>query len=196
MWGQWPSCFVWEDLVWEDTLSERLVSSQRVYEGRIVNLRVDTVRLASGRVTTREIVEHGGSVAIVALNEEDNVLLVNQFRAAVGRALLEIPAGTLEAGEDAEACALRELREETGYVAGHMEEIHVFYTSPGFCDERIWLYVATGLRPGAQDVETDESIEVVKLPLNRALKMVGSGEICDGKTILGLSVAHARMLAS
>ncbi len=194
--GQWPSCFVWEDLVWEDTLSERLVSSQRVYEGRIVNLRVDTVRLASGRVTTREIVEHGGSVAIVALNEEDNVLLVNQFRAAVGRALLEIPAGTLEAGEEAEACALRELREETGYVAGHMEEIHVFYTSPGFCDERIWLYLATGLRPGAQDVETDESIEVVKLPLNRALKMVGSGEICDGKTILGLSVAHARMLAS
>jgi len=194
--GQWPSCFVWEDLAWEDALSERLVSSRRVYEGRIVNLRVDTVRLASGRVTTREIVEHGGSVAIVALNEEDNVLLVNQFRAAVGRALLEIPAGTLEAGEEAEACALRELREETGYVAGHMEEIHVFYTSPGFCDERIWLYLATGLRRGAQDVETDESIEVVKLPLNRALKMVGSGEICDGKTILGLSVAHARMLAS
>lgn len=177
-------------------MNERLVSSRRVYEGRIVNLRVDTVRLASGRVTTREIVEHGGSVAIVALNEEDSVLLVNQFRAAVGRALLEIPAGTLEVGEEAEACALRELREETGYVARHMEEIHVFYTSPGFCDERIRLYLATGLRPGAQDVETDESIEVVKLPLNRALKMIGSGEICDGKTILGLSVAHARMLAS
>jgi len=108
--GQWPSCFVWEDLAWEDALSERLVSSRRVYEGRIVNLRVDTVRLASGRVTTREIVEHGGSVAIVALNEEDNVLLVNQFRAAVGRALLEIPAGTLEAGEE----PFREILERKG----------------------------------------------------------------------------------
>ncbi len=177
-------------------MSEELVSSRRVYEGRIVSLRVDTVQLPSGRVTTREIVEHGGSVAIVALNDEDSVLLVNQFRASVGRALLEIPAGTLEAGEDAEACALRELQEETGYVAGNIEELHVFYTSPGFCNERIWLYLATSLKEGPQHMESDEGIEVVKLPLNTALEMIGSGEICDGKTILGLSVARARMAIS
>ncbi len=178
----------------KDSLTEELVSSRRVYEGRVVNLRVDTVLLPSGRITIREIVEHGGSVAIVALNEEDDVLLVNQFRAAVGRALLEIPAGTLEPGEDAEACALRELQEETGYVAGHMEELYVFYTSPGFCNERIRLYLATDLSSGVQNLEGDESIEVVKLPLNRAMEMIGSGEICDGKTILGLSIAHASML--
>jgi len=177
-------------------LKEELVSSRRTYEGRIVSLRVDTVRLPSGRITTREIVEHGGSVAIVALSEEDNVLLVNQFRAAVGRVLLEIPAGTLEAGEEAETCALRELREETGYVAAHIEELHVFYTSPGFCNERIWLYLATGLKPGSQDMATDESIEVMELPLSRALEMIGSGEICDGKTILGLLAARNRMLTS
>lgn len=180
----------------EGSLGEELVSSQRIYEGRVVKLRVDTVRLPSGRTTTREIVEHRGSVAIVALGEEDNVLLVNQFRAAVGRALLEIPAGTLEAGEEAEACALRELQEETGYVAGHIEELHVFYTSPGFSNERISLYLATALKPGSQDMETDESIELVRLPLSRTVEMIASGEICDGKTILGLMAAHTKMAAS
>jgi ADP-ribose pyrophosphatase len=180
----------------EDSLREELVSSRRIYEGRVVNLRVDTVRLSNGRATEREIVEHQGSVAIVALDEEDDVLLVNQFRAAVGRALLEIPAGTLEAGEEAEACALRELQEETGYVAGHIEELYVFYTSPGFSNERIWLYLATNLEPGSQDMESDENIEVVKLPLDKALEMISFAEICDGKTILGLIAADARRLTS
>ncbi len=154
------------------------------------------MRLPSGRITTREIVEHRGSVAVVALDEDDNVLLVNQFRSAVGRTLLEIPAGTLEPGEEATACALRELREETGYMAESVEQLHVFYASPGFSDERIWLYLGTGLRPGSQDVEGDESIEVVKLPLSRALEMIGSEEICDGKTILGLLAARTRLLSS
>lgn len=154
------------------------------------------MRLPSGRITTREIVEHRGSVAVVALDEDDNVLLVNQFRSAVGRTVLEIPAGTLEPGEEATACALRELREETGYMAESVEQLHVFYASPGFSDERIWLYLGTGLRPGSQDVEGDESIEVVKLPLNRALEMIGSEEICDGKTILGLLAARTRLLSS
>jgi ADP-ribose pyrophosphatase len=180
----------------EDSLSEELVSSRRVYEGRVVNLRVDTVRLPSGRITTREIVEHGGSVAIVALNDEDDVLLVNQFRSAVGEALLEIPAGTLEAGEEAEACAMRELQEETGYAAQHLEQLHVFYASPGFCSERIRLYLATGLKPASLDIESDESITLVTIPLSTALEMIASGDICDGKTILGLNIAHARMLTA
>jgi len=188
--------FICEDLILPDSLSEELVSSQRVYEGRVVSLRVDTVRLPSDRITEREIVEHQGSVAIVALDEDDDVILVNQFRAAVGRALLEIPAGTLEAGEDAEACAFRELQEETGYVAGHLEELYTFYTSPGFSNERIWLYLGTNLKPGSQDMESDENIEVIKLPLDKALEMISSAEICDGKTILGLMAAYARRLTS
>jgi ADP-ribose pyrophosphatase len=179
-------------MIAEDGMSEELVSSRRIYEGRVVNLRVDRVRLPSGRATDREIVEHRGSVGVVALTEEDDVLLVSQFRAAVGRALLEIPAGTLEPGETAEACALRELREETGHMAGHIEELLAFYVSPGFCDERTWLYLATSLKPGSQDVDSDECIDVVRIPLNTALEMTGSGEICDGKTVLGLIATHSR----
>jgi ADP-ribose pyrophosphatase len=177
-------------------LSEELVSSRRLYEGRVVSFRVDTVRLPSGRITGREVVEHGGSVATVALDADSKVLLVNQYRSAVGRTLLEIPAGTIEQGESAEGCALRELREETGYTADHVERLYSFYTSPGFCNERIWLYMAMGLKRVGQDLEPDESIEVIELPLHRALEMVESGEICDGKTILGLIAAQARKLAT
>jgi ADP-ribose pyrophosphatase len=182
--------------VQEDTLSEDLVSSRRIYEGRVVSLRLDTVRLRNGRLAEREVVEHGGAVATVALNEANNVLLVNQFRAAVGTRLLELPAGTIEAGEKAEACALRELREETGYTASHIEELYTFYTSPGFCNERICLYLATGLRSGGQSLESDESIEVVEVSLKSALEMIESGEIRDGKTILGLIAAGTRMRTS
>jgi ADP-ribose pyrophosphatase len=183
-------------LRWGNNLSEELVSSERVYEGRIVNLRVDRVRLPSGRVTSREIVEHRGAVAIVALDGEENVLLVNQFRTAVGEELLELPAGTLEPDEEPRVCALRELREETGYVAEHLEELYVFYASPGFSNERIWLYMATGLEQHSQDTEGDEIIEVVKLPLHRALEMAHTGEICDGKSVLGLMAAKAWMVNS
>jgi ADP-ribose pyrophosphatase len=167
-----------------------------VYEGRVVNLRVDRVRLPGGRITTREIVEHRGAVAIVALDEGENVLLVSQFRSAVGEELLELPAGTLEPGEDTRTCAFRELQEETGYVAEHLEELYVFYASPGFSDERIWLYLASGLEQRTQDTEGDEVIEVVKLPLDKALEMVRMGEICDGKSILGLIVARAKLTTS
>lgn len=177
-------------------MNEELVSSKRVYEGRVVNLRVDTVRMASGRITDREIVEHRGAVTVVALDEEENVLLVSQFRSAVREELLELPAGTVEPGEDTRTCAFRELQEETGYVAEHLEELYVFYASPGFSDERIWLYLATGLKPAPQPVQTDEISEVVKVPLDRALEMVRSGEINDGKSILGLTAAQARLAAS
>lgn len=177
-------------------MSEDLVSRERVYEGRVVNLRVDTVRLPSGRITTREIIEHRGAVAIVALDEEDNVLLVSQFRSAVGEKLLELPAGTVELGEDTRTCAFRELQEETGHVAESLEELYVFYSSPGFSDERIWLYLASGLKQGAEAPEGDEVIELVKLPLDKALEMVGTGAICDGKSILGLIVAGARLSSS
>ncbi len=177
-------------------MSEDLISSERVYDGRVVNLRVDTVRLPSGRITTREIVEHRGAVAIVALDEENNVLLVSQFRSAVGEELLELPAGTLEVGEDTRTCAFRELQEETGHVAEHLEELYVFYASPGFSDERIWLYLASGLKQRTRDPEGDEVIELVKLPLEKALEMVGTGAICDGKSILGLIVAGARLTTS
>jgi ADP-ribose pyrophosphatase len=175
-------------------LGEELISSRRVYNGRVVNLRVDQVRLPSGRETEREIVEHAGAVGIVALDERNDVVLVRQYRSALGRPLLEIPAGTLAEGESARACAFRELQEETGYSADRAEELYAFYSSPGFSNERIWLFLATGLRAGPQDPETDEIIEVVKLALAKALEMVDAGEICDGKSILGLLAAQARVV--
>jgi ADP-ribose pyrophosphatase len=174
-------------------LSDELISTHRVFDGRIVSLRVDRVRLPSGRVTEREIVEHAGAVGVVALDRERNVVMVKQYRSSLGMMLLEIPAGTLSEGEDVRACAFRELREETGYSAQELEELYAFYSSPGFSNERIWLFLATGLSPGSQHVETDEVIEVVKLPFERALQMVESGEICDGKSILGLIAARAKM---
>ncbi|MEA3459549.1 MAG: NUDIX hydrolase [Chloroflexota bacterium] len=173
---------------------EVTTSSRRVYEGRVVSLRVDTVRLDNGRTTEREIVEHRGAVAMVALDEDDNVLLVRQFRKPAERELLEIPAGTLEPGEGPLACAKRELREEVGCRAEHMEEVDTFYTSPGFCTERIHLYLATGLIPAPSPSEEDEAIEVVKVPLAEALATVKSGEIADAKTIIGLLTIWAKRM--
>jgi len=165
---------------------ETTITSRCIYKGRVVNLRIDTVRLENGDLTTREIVEHRGAVAIVALDEDDNVLLVRQFRKPVESELLEIPAGTLEPGEEPESCALRELEEETGYNAGRLERILGFYSSPGFCDEYIHIYFATDLVKNKARAQADEAIEVVKVPFSKALEMVLSGEICDAKTIIGL----------
>ena len=166
--------------------TETTVASQRVYEGRLVNLRVDTVRLENGRLTEREIVEHPGAVAVVALDEDDNAILVRQFRKAAEKKLLEIPAGTLEAGEDPIACARRELKEETGYRAECLEQVGGLYPSPGFCTEYIHLYLATGLKKGLSAPENDEAIETIKVPLSDIPAMVSQGEICDGKSIAGL----------
>jgi ADP-ribose pyrophosphatase len=165
---------------------EITLSSRRAYEGRLLHLRVDTVRLEGGYVTEREIVEHPGAVAIVALNGGGKVLLVRQFRQAAREVLWEVPAGTREAGEDSEACARRELQEETGYQASHMEQFLRFYTSPGFCTEQIDLYLATGLSPVPRTLEADEAIEVEAVPLGEAWEMIRRGEIRDAKTITGL----------
>jgi len=170
---------------------EPTISSRRIYEGCILNLRVDTVRLTSGRTTEREIVEHGDCVAVVAIDDEDNVLLVRQFRKPAERDLLEIPAGGIEPGEDPAACVQRELGEETGYAAGQLQRIGGFYSSPGFCTEYMHLYLAMGLRPRALAPEEDESIEVIKVPLSRALEMIEANEICDAKSIAGLLMVQA-----
>lgn len=165
---------------------ETTVASQRVYEGRLINLRVDTVRLENGRLTTREIVEHPGAVAVVALDEDDSVVLVRQFRKAAEGELLEIPAGTLEDNEEPSACARRELEEETGYRARHLEQIGGIYTSPGFCTEFIHFYLATGLQKGRSTPEDDEAIEIIKVPFSDIPALISRGEICDGKSIAGL----------
>jgi len=165
---------------------EQVVESRRVYEGRVVSLRVDRVKLPDGRSAVREVVEHAPVVAIVALDGRGDVLLVRQYRLPVQQSLLEIPAGGVDSGESAEEAAQRELQEETGQRAGRLERLCTFFASPGYCDECMHLYLATALEPSALAADADESIEVVRLPLDEALRLIERGEIRDAKTIIGL----------
>ncbi len=165
---------------------ERTLESQLLYKGRLVNLRLDIVELPSGRQAQREIVEHTGAVAIVALDAEGKALLVRQYRKAAERTLLEVPAGTLDAGEGPGDCAQRELQEETGYQAGKMVQIGGFYVSPGYCTEFIHLFLATDLERSSLQADADEAIELLRLPLSDTPHLIASGEICDAKTVAGL----------
>jgi len=165
---------------------EKTLSSRLIYEGRAVRLRIDTVRMPSGRETTREIVEHSDCVAIIAIDAEDNVLLVSQFRQAVGKRLLEIPAGGIEPDEDPVACVRRELREETGFLPKKVERLGGFYSTPGYGTEYLHLYLATELISSPLQAEDSESIRLVRVPLAQIPALITSGEICDAKSIAGL----------
>jgi len=168
---------------------ERTLSTERIYQGKIINLRLDTVEMPSGGKTKREIVEHDPCTAIVAIDSEKNVLLVRQYRKPVEKALLEIPAGGVEKGENPVDSARRELEEETGFTAERWEHLSVFYTSPGFCTESMHLYLATELKPAKRDADDDEDIELVKVPLKKSIELIASGEVCDAKSIAGLLLA-------
>jgi ADP-ribose pyrophosphatase len=167
-------------------MAEKIIRSEYLYRGSILKLRLDQVRLPSQRIVAREIVEHRGAVAIVALDKDERVLLVRQYRSAAARHLLEIPAGTLEEGEDPNLCAVRELREETGYSAARWELLGQFYASPGFCTEKMFLFLARDLSDGAATPEDDEVITVAWMPLADALEAIERGEILDAKTMIGL----------
>lgn len=160
-----------------------------VFEGKVLRLYVDRVRLPNGMEAEREVVLHHGAVAMVALDEDGSVFLVRQYRHAPGKDLVEIPAGKLAPGEDAMQCARRELMEEIGHDAGEWTRLASFYTSPGFSDEMLHLYLARDLRPQEADPDEDEFLEIVHVTLAEALSMVSRGEIEDGKTIAGLSLA-------
>lgn len=165
---------------------ERTLSSKQIYRGRAVNLRVETVEKTRGRKTTREIVEHRDCVAVVVLDGEENVLLVRQFRKPVEKVLLEIPAGGIAPGEDAEECVQRELQEEIGYLPRKVKKLGGFYSAPGYCTEYLHLYLATDLVSSQRRAEDTEDIEVVRVPLSQIPGLIASGEICDAKSIAGL----------
>lgn len=165
---------------------EKTLSTQLVYEGRAVKLRVDTVRTPSGRETTREIVEHSECVAIIAVDANDNVLLVNQFRKPIEKELLEIPAGGIEPGETPALAVRRELQEETGYLPEKVRRLSGFYSSPGFCTEYLYLYLATDLIPSPLFAEDTEGIKLVRVPTSQITSLITSGKICDAKSIAGL----------
>lgn len=170
------------------------IGSRRVYTGRVINLDVDTVRFPNGSTGELEMIRHPGASAVVPFlsdptGEDPQVLLIRQYRYAAQQFLYEIPAGRLDPGESPEACARRELREETGCTAQRVERLTTMYTTPGFTDERIHLFMAVGLTRGDDSREADEFIEVETMPLSNALSLVERGEIQDGKTALGLLFA-------
>ena len=165
---------------------EQLLHSQRVYQGRAVQLKVDTVQKPSGRETTREVVEHSDCVAILAVDADGSILLVRQFRHAVGKDLLEIPAGGIEPGETPDQAVCRELREETGYLPQKIVRLGGFYSAPGYCTEYLYLYLATELVPSPLQAEDTESIEVVRGSPAEVRALIASGRICDAKSIAGL----------
>jgi ADP-ribose pyrophosphatase len=167
-------------------LAEETLSSQKVFEGRAVKLRIDTVKLPSGRETTREIVEHEDCVAIVALDGADNILLVKQFRKPVEKDLLEIPAGGIDSGESPEDAVRREMREETGFLPRKVEKLGGFYSTPGFCTEYLYLYLASDLELKPLQAEDSESISLIRVPLAEIPGLISSGTICDAKSIAGL----------
>ncbi len=161
-----------------------ILSSERVH-GRWLGLRVDRLRYPSGYETTHDVVEHPGGVALLPIDAKDAVLFVSQYRHAIGRDLLELPAGTLDEDEELEACAQRELQEETGYRAGSIERLGGFYSAPGYSTEYIPAFLCTDLTESRLDGDED-AIDVVRVPFKDALSMVARGEIEDAKTLAAL----------
>jgi ADP-ribose pyrophosphatase len=167
-----------------------------VYRGKIVNLDLETVRLPNGATVELEIIRHPGASAVVPVRDDGRLILIRQYRHAAGGFIYEIPAGKLNPGEDPRDCARRELEEEIGYRASALEPLLSIFTTPGFTDERIHLFVARGLAPGTQALDADEILELVDVSLEGALAWIADGTIRDGKTIIALQALRLRQLAA
>ena len=169
--------------------------TRRIFKGRLVTLDIDTVTLPNGATIELEMIHHPGAAAVVPMKEDGTVILIRQYRHAAGGYIYEIPAGKLHPGEDPKLCAARELQEEIGYRADSLVLLTSILTTPGFTDEVIHIYKGTGLTKGKQDLDHDEVIEIVELPLEKALAQIIDGTIRDGKTIVGLQTAHLQQLS-
>lgn len=163
-------------------LEEKTVSSEQVFDGKVVKLFVDKAELENGEIVTREMIKHPGGVCVLPLDEDNNVLMVRQFRYPPHRVLLEIPAGKLEPGEDHRECGLRELKEETGCTCDEFTYLGNLIPTPAYDNEVIYMYLARGLHKGEQRLDEDEFLDVEKIPLGIAIDMVMNNEIADAKT--------------
>jgi ADP-ribose pyrophosphatase len=172
---------------------EKVVSSEMIYRGRVVKLRVDTITKGGEETYQREVIEHNGAVAIVALDEASNVYLVKQYRSGAGRDLIELPAGGLEPDEPRIDCARRELQEEIGMYPDELFELGSFFVAPSYTTENITIYLARGLRPSVMQGDVDEQIEVTKMPFKEALQKALANEFEDSKTVIGIMWAARRL---
>jgi ADP-ribose pyrophosphatase len=168
--------------------------TKTIYKGRIVNLNLETVTLPNGATVELEIIHHPGAAAVVPMKDDRTVVLIRQYRHAVGGYIYEIPAGKLHLGEDPRECAQRELEEEIGYKAGVLDHITSAYTTPGFTDEVIHIYKATQLQRGTQNLGHDEVLEIAEFPLEKTITMIRDGVIQDAKTIVGLQCVYLQLL--
>ena len=173
-----------------ENLFEKTLSSKQVFEGKIVNVRWDSVELINGKTSYREVVEHAGGVVILAVDEQNRAYMVRQFRYPIGRAMLEVPAGKLEKGEDPLDGAIRELREETGLTAEKIIYFNGTYPSPGFCDEQLHIYLALGLTQGEACPDEDEFLNLEIVELDELANMIMRGELQDGKSINAIFMAR------
>lgn len=163
-----------------------LLSSTTAYRGHLFDVELDELQMPNGVIARREIIRHPGAVCMVPLDAEGSIVLVTQYRHAAGRRLLELPAGTLEPGEEPAATVVRELQEEIGMRPGTVEPLGGFFVAPGYTTEYIWLYVCSGLSPAQLDGDDDEDIEVETMTPAQALAAIESGEICDAKSVIGI----------
>lgn len=165
-------------------LEEKTIEKEKLFSGKVIDLYVEDVELPNGKTSKREIVKHPGAVAVLAVTDSNKIILVNQYRKPLERTIVEIPAGKLEKGEEPEYTALRELEEETGYTAKKLTKITAFYTSPGFADEIVHLFLAEDLSvlEEKRELDEDEFVEVMEVTLEDALKLVETREVYDAKT--------------
>ncbi len=166
--------------------TEKKISSNDIFKGRIVHLHVDEVELIDGSKAIREIIEHDGGVTVIPVDENGDVYCVRQFRYGFGKSIIETPAGKLEKGEDPLECAVRELSEETGFSAEEYIYLGEFYPSPGYCHEKLYAYLALGLKKGNAHLDEGEYLDVLKYPLDTLVEMVMNNELFDAKTIIAI----------
>ena len=172
------------------TFEEKTLKSEKIYDGVIINLRRDKVTVQGG-TSYREIVEHNGGAVIAALTEDKKLVMVRQYRKPADKVMLEVPAGKIDPGEMPLEAAVRELKEETGYTASKVEFLTEFYPSVGYSEERLYLYLCTGLTPGETCFDENEAIEIEEIDLDRLFKMAMSGELDDAKTIIAILMVKA-----
>jgi ADP-ribose pyrophosphatase len=178
----------------EDNLFEKKVSSKQIFKGQILTLFHDIVELPNGITATREKVIHPGAVAVVPVNDKDEIILVKQYRYPIEKILIEIPAGKLDSGEPALECAERELHEEAGVVNGKLAHLATIYTSPGFSDEKMDIFIATDFEEKENKPDHDEFLSVFKAKISECLKMIENGDISDAKSIIGIMLARDYLL--